>query len=415
MINFAIYLLELVSVILIIHVVFQSRFRWDFAVVVLSFVSIVTLFLAYYMQIQFITYITQFAIYLYCLYEFRKSWVETLLRFACAIAQIAILETIFQGQFFVWYQKIECPLYIYLGINSVLLICSLGFYYFFIVRKMCFYIELSDKTFIVLVIVVNLIIFYVKDDKNGRALQLAIFVISCVLLMFRFIMIANKEERKKKQTYEDEKWLKQYTVQYEALIQEVRRRQHDYKNEIQTIKMACATGVDEVTLDVIRECEEAEQYTGILNGCENPIIAGLVYSKVREFENQGVATLCRVQMRNSELSLEIREVIDIIGILLDNAFECTSKQEKKKMKFDIKETEKGLLLSTCNPSPYISYSEILEMFEAGFSTKGKNRGIGLHTVRQFVKKCHGEIITSNQTFGDDNYFNMQIIIPFRKK
>ncbi|MGN0391125.1 MAG: GHKL domain-containing protein, partial [Wujia sp.] len=120
---------------------------------------------------------------------------------------------------------------------------------------------------------------------------------------------------------------------------------------------------------------------------------------------------CHIRMRNTGLALEMWEVIDIIGILLDNAFECTREQEKEVMNLEIVETDKGILIKTINPSPYVPYTEISKMFSLGYSTKGKNRGIGLHTVRKLVKKCNGEIVTGNQTYDDDNYFELQVMIP----
>ncbi len=412
MINFAIYLLEFVSVLLVIHIVFQSCFRMDIAAVVLFLVSMFTLFLAYFTKMQFITYLTQFAFYVYAMYEFRRSWWETLIRFACSIAIIAIVETIFRGQFVAAFPSSDYPLLIYFGISICMFICLSLLYWCFVHRCLNINIDIKDKAFIFLVVVINLFVLYVKDGGYSQIFRILICFVSFALLFGRFVMLTKKEKGGYKKN--EEVWLSQYIKQYEELIQEVRRRQHDYKNEIQTIKMAYVTGGNEVALDVIKEYEDDEQYTNILNGCENPIIAGLIYSKVRDFKEQGVTTVCRIRMRNVGIALEKREVVDIIGILLDNAFECTKIQDDKVMQFEIDELEKGMTFKTSNPSPYISFDEISKMFTFGYSTKGENRGIGLHTVRNLVKKCHGDIITGNRTVDNHNYFDIQIIIPFSK-
>ena len=270
-----------------------------------------------------------------------------------------------------------------------------------------------DKTFICIVVVINLFVLYVKDGGHSQIFRVVICLVSLALLFGRFIMIAKKEKNGRLKN--EKTWLSEYTEQYEALIQEVRRRQHDYKNELQTIKMAYATGDASFPLEMLGEYENVEQYAGILNGCENPVVAGFVYSKIKEFEQQGVTTVCWIRMRNVGLMLDLREIIDVIGILLDNAFECTVEQNVKKILFEVKEKENGITIKTSNPSPYISQADISKIFSLGYSTKGKNRGIGLHTVRELVKKCHGDIITGNRDVDGNNYFDLQVIIPLSAK
>lgn len=414
MLNFVIYVFELISVILIIHVVFQSRFRIGTAMSITLLFSVSMMFLAYITNIQYITYIAHIVVFFYCIYEFHRSWWETLLRFACSVAIGAILETIILTEVKAWLQTSICSLIVYTWISLGMLVCSIMLYWLFVYKQLSFVVDMSDKTFIFLVILINVFVLYVKEDGHGRYLRLIICVVSFLLLVARFVMITKKGN--KRILEEETEWLSQYTVQYEELIQEVRRRQHDYKNEIQTIKAVCAVGEGAtIAMETIKEYEDAEQYTGVLNGCENPVIAGLIYSKMREFKEQGVMLLCQIRMRNVGLAIEIKDIIDIIGILLDNAFECTKEQRSKIMRLEIEEIEKGVSIRTINPAPYVSTAEISRMFTLGYSTKGKNRGIGLHTVRELVKKSHGQIVTGNHTEDDLNFFDMQIMIPFHNK
>ncbi|MGN0389912.1 MAG: hypothetical protein ACI4L2_03790, partial [Wujia sp.] len=240
MLNFAIYLLEVFSTILIVHIVFQSRFKLDFSVIALLAISVGMLFLAFVTNIQIITYVAQFAIYIYCLCKFHRSWWESLLRFACSIAIGAIIETMFLMEVNSWLQTSKHSLYVYLGINSGMFLCSVILYWFFVYKQISFRIDMADKTFIVLVIIINVFVLYVKEDGHGRYLRLIICIISFVLLIARFTLITKKET--KRRMTEESEWLEQYTEQYDELIQEVRRRQHDYKNELQTIKTVYAVG-----------------------------------------------------------------------------------------------------------------------------------------------------------------------------
>lgn len=80
------------------------------------------------------------------------------------------------------------------------------------------------------------------------------------------------------------------------------------------------------------------------------------------------------------------ETARILGILLDNAIEAALTSEQPAISFCCTETEHNCIIKISNTfysEPVISIDKIKEL---GFSTKGKDRGMGLYNVSKILDK-----------------------------
>nr|WP_317284108.1 GHKL domain-containing protein [uncultured Sellimonas sp.] len=80
----------------------------------------------------------------------------------------------------------------------------------------------------------------------------------------------------------------------------------------------------------------------------------------------------------------LEDVIQILGIFLDNAIEAAKECINKRIWISIRETEKRFFFrieNTCLKVP-----DLVEMFERSYSTKGENRGNGLYWARELIGK-----------------------------
>ena len=156
-------------------------------------------------------------------------------------------------------------------------------------------------------------------------------------------------------------------------------------------------------------------YISLVTGCGNSLLAGFLYSKIRAFEADGVQTEYTVHIQNTDTVLSLKELIRIVGILLDNAYENNILTGQDKLLFSMIEKGDGITVSVLNPTEYITYEEIERMFEYGYSTKGKNRGIGLHSVQQIINNCNGKIVVGNKRIEQENYFSLELLIPWENQ
>lgn len=149
----------------------------------------------------------------------------------------------------------------------------------------------------------------------------------------------------------------------------------------------------------------------ILTGCGNSILAGYIYHKCSFCSNEGVAVDYSIHTGQVECCFAIHEMIEILGILIDNACESVliQKRADKRIRLEMKEEEK-IIISVSNPTEYIPFSEIENMFVCGYSSKGENRGIGLSRVKELANKYEANIKVSNFWYDEENWINFTVEI-----
>ena len=72
--------------------------------------------------------------------------------------------------------------------------------------------------------------------------------------------------------------------------------------------------------------------------------------------------------------------------------------------------EEKIIISVSNPTEYIPFSEIENMFVCGYSSKGENRGIGLSRVKELANKYEANIKVSNFWYDEENWINFTVEI-----
>lgn len=211
-----------------------------------------------------------------------------------------------------------------------------------------------------------------------------------------------------------------YYEAYDQLIMLVRERQHDMKNHINAILSMIYTSdnYDELVAKQKEYCgfvTEQNEETKLLLSSGNPLVAGFLYSKIQRAKSEHIAVTYQIEMKKTDTSFQQYELIEIIGILFDNAVEALLKAEKsrKKMIVSIKENDDKLNVVVANVSD--SYDEDMteRFFEVGYSSKGNGRGIGLSKLKRMVYDRNGEIMISNEKFSGDNF--LTFTVKFRIK
>lgn len=184
----------------------------------------------------------------------------------------------------------------------------------------------------------------------------------------------------------------------DELVFEVRARQHEFSN-----KMLAITSILE-TADTLDEAKhEITRYTGNLKlqshqqqllTMDHKIVAGFLYTKVKRAEQMGIHVVIDNSISVHDMPCEDVDLIEVLGILLDNAFEAS--QSEDTVYVTLKLDENQTILEVSNPSPYVSNEKFLKMFEIGFSTKKGMRGYGLHNVQQIAKQYKAHILLKNE-------------------
>lgn len=287
-------------------------------------------------------------------------------------------------------------------------------------RPYSFGIKKINKHLILCTAIAFVFLAYIKlDFEMRRSLHILFYLLAFIVLAVIFMEVF-REQRADFELEKKELELslqRKYDGAYEELLDEVRRRQHDYKNQLTALYSMhlTATSLEEL-IDMQRSygdvLREKSGFDSILTGCNNSILAGYIYSICIKFEKSGILIHPNVKVYGRECDRKISDIIEILGVLLNNAYESVSEQEREGtcIKLVLLENNLEFYIEVSNISNYISNQEIEEMFQLGYSTKGENRGIGLYSVKNIVKQYQSGIWVDNYQENNHNWFRFKILI-----
>ena len=243
--------------------------------------------------------------------------------------------------------------------------------------------------------------------------QLLLIVILPItaIIMTNYIMI--KEYLSKQRDSERLIAYNNYLPVIEEMIDQVRRRQHKFDNEIQTIKGLPTTYSDYDSL-----CSALGNYSSyIIENINDAKLLKLNFKFLSAFLYQKVQVASK---KNISIDLDILtpvlcsamseyELIDAVGILFDNMVEATP--DGGKCTISINSADGKTIVTTTNPSSPITSKDRALFFKKGYSTKEtheKKRGYGLYELSILINKYGGKIFLENVIIGETNHVRFSI-------
>ncbi len=203
----------------------------------------------------------------------------------------------------------------------------------------------------------------------------------------------------------------------EILVKEIRAKQHDYDNHLNAILNMHLTidTYDELVLrqsEYIQEvrADSTNRYLSLLR-ISDKVLAGFLYSKIIS-SPENVET--DVEVRNWKVISRVSEhsLIEMVGVLVDNAYEATAK-EGGKVRVFLDSKDDCLIFDVFNEYPKLSLEEIGHFFDRGYTTKqseiGKH-GIGLAKVKKLTQHFGGELTVGQEEIDGTNYIHFTLHI-----
>lgn len=266
-------------------------------------------------------------------------------------------------------------------------------------------------------IVVFLIGIIAIEGKLTQKIHLAFFVLIVPVLIFLLWML------NKWSTLQDEKEVVQNELavtkdmqeEYEDLLTAVRLREHGFKNHLTALLSIRHTNksYDELVREQDKYCEmirEENKYNKLLYVGDSTI-SGFLYEKFRDAEAKGIAVIYEIKGCISEIPVSVYHLVEMLGILIDNAVEAqTEVTGRKRIKFQFEEKESRFLFIISNPYKHVSYKEMELWFCRDNSTKGKNRGLGLYYIKKLCEDNQINIICNNAEYEHENWIEMTLEI-----
>ncbi|MDK9863792.1 quorum-sensing sensor histidine kinase AgrC [Staphylococcus equorum] len=272
-----------------------------------------------------------------------------------------------------------------------------------------------------LLTILLLIYFYLPDqslsfgDAKFLIVMYAVLIITTAVLIITISFSIIRQIQYKRNMREIENYYK-YTLQIEKINHEMRKFRHDYVNILSTmsdfIRENDMEGLDQYFHEEILPMQDSMQMNAIkINGIEN--------LKVREIKGLLTTKILQAQEKNIRISIEVPETIEkiempiinlsrVIGILLDNAIEASEKivgDPLIRIAF-IKNEDDSVMFIVMNKCD-TDMPRVHTLFQENFSTKGKNRGLGLSTLKELTDTTSNVLL---DTTIDNNYFIQKVEI-----
>ena len=231
-------------------------------------------------------------------------------------------------------------------------------------------------------------------------LSFTISISSIIVLLVYFLISmyslsrTNKLEITTEKLEEEKLYNKTLTILYDN----IRGFKHDFNNIVQAIGGYISTddmiGLKDYYSDLMADCQKVNNLA-ILNPelINNPAIYSLLTSKYHKAEELGIKINFEIFIDLTTLNIKTYDLTRIIGILLDNAIEASSKCEEKIINVIFRKDNKANRQLFVIENTYSNKDvDTDRIFEKGYTSKsdadGKNHGLGLWEVRKILKKSN---------------------------
>ena len=308
---------------------------------------------------------------------------------------------------------------------------------YFVIKKIIFYFHLElnyfDKDYLysffkkvifaffalqILLFISDIVSNYVHFNSFGSILATIVFI--CLLLIF-FAMNAKKVQVEREIALNQKKFeqehLQTYTDEIVALYNEIRGFRHDYAGRLVSMQMAIDSKdlqeIDRIYNQVLVKANQklrSDKYTYFdLNNIEDSALRSLIAQSIVYARNKDVEFTLEVKDIITRLSIDLLDLVRIMSVLLNNAVEGAAESYLKQMEVAVIKMDLETVIVIQNSCKYtMTPSE--DLFELGFSTKGRNRGIGLNNVKDILDKYENIIL---ETEMEDSKFRQ--IIRFKRE
>ena len=255
---------------------------------------------------------------------------------------------------------------------------------------------------------------------NSFGSILATIVFICLLLIF-FAMNSHKvgveKEIALKQKKFEQEHLQTYTDEIVGLYNEIRGFRHDYAGMLVSMQMAIDSRdlqeIDRVYNEVLVKANQklrSDKYTYFdLNNIEDSALRSLIAQSIVYARNKNVEFTLEVKDTITKLSIDLLDLVRMMSVLLNNAVEGAAESYLKQMEVAVIKMDLETVIVIQN-SCKITITPSEDLFELAFSTKGRNRGIGLNNVKEILGKYENIIL---ETEMEDSTFRQ--IIRFKRE
>lgn len=282
-------------------------------------------------------------------------------------------------------------------------------------------IDGKGSIMIIVTVLVTLALLVFKIPINDWNFSFEFVITMTLLFCFSLIGIIILKQRAeiqiKTSMYQQ---LAEYSDITNNVLEEYRVVTHESKNQLLVISTMVNKSNKELIayVDNLLDKRKTIKYEWIAELNYIPVsgLRGLINYKILEMESSGINTNIYISKEISKTDinkLTIKQkdsLYSIMGIYLDNAMQASQQSEEKEVSIEMYLEKGNIIIVIAN-----TYAETIDLDKLdsyGYTTKGKNHGVGLHIVREIIQQ---EKIFSSTKSIKENYFIQTLEIKGHNK
>jgi len=262
-------------------------------------------------------------------------------------------------------------------------------------------------------------IYFIQRFKAYTTLISGILVflfIQSIVVIYLFIYAYNrqKENFEKKLTHDQLENLSQYTAQLDADQKEMHKFKHDYRNILNSLN---EIAIEDNNTDLKKSLNELEGYSSKyfsnismddfkdLEYVSNTYIKSLLLGKFKIMKANNIDCYFECKSDIDKASINIFDLIRVLGVSIDNAIEAVKNQKEGKIKIILMNSHDQLDITIQNT--VTKNIQINEIKNYGFTTKNNHSGLGLVNIQDIKKKYQNLLVHYDIA---DNLFSINFVI-----
>ncbi|MEG1597836.1 MAG: GHKL domain-containing protein [Bacilli bacterium] len=291
--------------------------------------------------------------------------------------------------------------------STIILISTLAF--FGIILKIKKFKEFWNKQNSEKVIDLMIILFFffiiMLNNKNIMSFNIEDYIIDItlvtILLIIIFIIIF--QSKKINEAHKKNDIFLEFLKNYEIKADKDSEFKHEILNYLIILKSAKLKKQKDQIIDDLLIKYDNKAMKSYRNISKLPSgIKGIIYYKVSEMQNLNIQVDLNISTKidklfNEKSIIEYKDIGEILTILLDNAIEAIKTIKNKNIVINLYVEKNQIIIEVNNPCK--KNININKLAKLGYSTKGKNRGLGLYIAKNIIK--------ANKNFDFKQYIESQ--------
>lgn len=250
-------------------------------------------------------------------------------------------------------------------------------------NKLYFYILANIYLFFIVIFPLFPIIMQTKSFAIG------IVFVNLIILVTNIVLI--RQEIEKSKLVAQLNIHNTYIPIIEEIIDEIKRKQHDYHNHFTALSQYVETHAkDDKIKDYLLTLKSDPLWQKLVH-IKSAIIIALLYSKIKEAQSQNIQVNLQADNHGFTTNLTDYQLVEVLGVLIDNAIDASIKQSDPQITIIMRQTDQGYYLRIANKYPFIDQTSMNKFFNKGYSTKTQSHGIGLPKIAEILKNSNNRI------------------------